>query len=133
MIPSVNIQLSELNFEEIPSKNYMMNINKTRINGYCDELLAVRQSIYKILNTERYKHVIYSWEYGVYFEDLFGQPVDYCCSEIQRRITDAVEWDDRVESCDSFEFDTSKRHIVAVTFTAHTKFGDLEVEKVVNI
>lgn len=135
MIPSVDddVFLTELEDEETPNKNYMMNIDKTRVSGYCDELLAVQQSIYKILSTERYQHIIYSWNYGIQLEDLFGQPIDYCCSELQRRITEAVEWDDRVESCDSFKFDTSQRHIIAVTFTAHTIFGDIEIEKAVNV
>lgn len=134
MLPSNDdVFLDELEDEEIPNKNYTMDINKTRINGYCDELLAVQQSIYKILNTERYQYVIYSWDYGIELEDLFGKPVDYCCSELQRRITEAIEWDDRVESVDGFEFDTSERHTVKVTCTAHTVFGDLEIEKVVNI
>lgn len=134
MIPSEDEEfLLDLEEEEIPNKNYAMKIDKTIINGTCDELDAVRQAIYKILNTERYQYIIYSWDYGIQLEDLIGYPVDYCCSELKRRITDAVEWDDRVESCDSFEFDTSKRHVIAVTFTAHTIFGDIEIEKAVDV
>ena len=67
MIPKVNINLSinsiERNIE--PSKNHRMDINKELINGYNDLIDGVKQAVFKILNTERYNHYIYSKNYGV--------------------------------------------------------------------
>ena len=133
MIPSINdILTSDLEIETQPSKNYRMRIERNVINGYSDKLEAMKQVIYKILNTERYQYVIYSWNYGVELADLFGEPVSYVCPELQRRIEEALMQDDRITSVDSFEFDISKRRTVIVTFVVHTIFGDVESEKVVN-
>ena len=133
MIPSINTILStELEMETQPSKNYKMNIEHNIINGCCDELEAMIQVIYKILNTERYQHIIYSWNYGIELLDLYGEPVTYVCPELQRRIEEALMQDDRITSVDSFEFDTSEKGIVKATFTVHTIYGDVNAEKAVN-
>lgn len=133
MIPSTNTILStDLEVETQPSKNYKMYIEQNIINGFCDELEAMQQVIYKILNTERYEHIIYSWNYGIELLDLYGEPVTYVCPELERRITEALIQDDRIESVDNFEFDTSEKRTVKATFTVHTIFGSVESEKVVN-
>lgn len=133
MIPSTNTILStNLEVEAQPSKNYKMHLEQNIINGFCDELEAMKQVIYKILNTERYQHIIYSWNYGIELIDLYGEPLTYVCPELQRRITEALVQDDRIESVDDFIFDTSEKKTVKVTFTVHTIFGSVESEKVVN-
>ena len=130
MIPSVNNLLTmDLEVETQPSKNYKMHIQDDVISGTCDKLNAMEQVIYKILNTERYKCPIYSWNYGVEFSDLIGEPVSYVCAEVERRITEALTQDDRINSVSDFEFDTNKKHEVVCTFTVHTIFGDVESEK----
>lgn len=133
MIPTTNDILSmNLKTEVQPSKNYKMHTDLNTISGVCDELEAMHQVIYKILNTERYQYIIYSWNYGIELLDLFGEPVAYVCSEIQRRITEALVQDDRINSVDNFEFDPTERKTVKVTFIVHTIFGELQEEKVVN-
>ncbi len=130
MIPVVTDNLN-FEFETMPSLNYKMIIDNETIINKCDQLEAMKQVIYKILNTERYQHLIYSWNYGIELEDLFGQPVYYVVPELERRIIEALTQDDRIESVTDFEFDTSKRGTVAVKFTANTIFGDVEAERVV--
>lgn len=133
MIPSTNNILStNLKVEKQPSKNYKMHIEYNKINGTCDQLEAMHQMIYKILNTERYQHIIYSWNYGIELLDLYGEPITYICPELQRRITEALIQDDRINSVDGFEFDLTERKTVKVTFIVHTIFGELKEEKVVN-
>lgn len=133
MIPSTNTILSqELEVETLPSKNYKMQIEHDVINGYCDELEAMKQVVFKILNTERYQYIIYSWDYGIELIDLYGEPVTYVCPELERRITEALLQDDRITSVDNFAFDVSEKRIVKATFTVHTIFGGIEAEKVVN-
>lgn len=133
MIPNTNTLLNtEIEMETQPSKNYKMHFADEVINGFRNELSAMEQVIFKILNTERYQHVIYSWNYGIELEDLFGEPVSYICPELERRITEALVQDDRIESVDSFIFDTSERRIVTVSFIVHTVFGDVNSEKEVN-
>ena len=134
MIPSGNTVLTtDLNVVTIPSKQHKMDIEKNRIFGTCDSLEAVKQSIFKILNTERYAHIIYSWNYGIELMDLYGQPPVVVCPEIERRVKDALLTDDRITGVDEFEFDISKKGVVSVTFTVHTLFGDISEEMAVNI
>lgn len=133
MIPSTNNAfLTNLNIGVQPSKNYKMNFESNTIGGTCDGLEAMHQVICKILNTERYQHIIYSWNYGIELLDLYGEPTSYVCSELQERIKEALIQDDRINSVDDFEFDLTEKRTVKVTFTVHTIFGELEEEKVVN-
>lgn len=133
MIPSTTAFL-EQGFEitEQPTHTYKMNLESNLIRGYTDGQEAMKQAIYKILNTERYQYVMYSWNYGIELLDLYGEPVSYVCPELERRITEALTWDDRIQSVDNFEFNISKKGEILVTFTAHTVFGDVVAEKVVN-
>ena len=133
MIPSTNTILSQdLEVETLPSKNYKMQIEHDVINGFCDELEAMKQVVFKILNTEIYQYIIYSWNYGIELLDLYGEPVTYVCPELERRITEALVQDDRIDSVDSFVFNVLEKRTVKVTFTVHTIFGGIEAEKVVN-
>lgn len=133
MIPSTTAFL-EQDFEitEQPTHTYKMNLESNLIRGYTDGQEAMKQAIYKILNTERYQYVMYSWNYGIELLDLYGEPVSYVCPELERRITEALTWDDRIQTVDNFEFSISKKGEILVTFTAHTVFGDVVAEKVVN-
>lgn len=133
MIPSTTAFL-EQNFEleEQPTHTYKMNLESNLIRGYTDDLEAMKQAIYKILLTERYQYIMYSWNYGIELLDLYGEPVSYVCPELKRRITEALLWDDRIESVSDFEFDISKKGVVHVSFTAHTIFGDVQAEREVN-
>lgn len=133
MIPSTNnILTDELEMEELPSKDYRMDFN-CHVIGKCDELEAMKQVVFKILNTERYQYIIYSWDYGIELADLIGEPMDYVCAELERRINEALTQDDRIDSVDGFEFDISKKHQVVCTFIVHTIFGDVDAESEVTI
>jgi phage baseplate assembly protein W len=132
MIPK-NDNLS-LDFEVVsqPSRTYKMNINEETVAKFTDDLEAIKQAAYKILNTERYQYVIYSWNYGIELADLFGMPLPYVYSELKRRITEALTWDDRITDVTDFSF-THKKGEVSATFTVHSLAGDFEAEKGVNI
>lgn len=129
MIPDYT-KLLNLNIDNIQiqtSKDY--NIND---NNFIYNISAMEQVVYKILNTKRYTYPIYSWNYGVEFDDLFGKPVIYVCAEIENRISDALIYDERINKVYNFIFDTSKKRIVSVSFIVETIFGDLNVDKEVN-
>lgn len=115
-----------------PSLSYRMRIAEEKILGTIDELEAVAQACYKILNTERYQYVIYSWNYGIELRSLFGKPIPYVYSELPRRIREALLQDDRVESVENFDL-SHNRGDVLCTFTVKTKYGDLTLEKGVTI
>ena len=134
MIPAVNdILTADLETIAQPDNTYALDLSLSRINGKKTEIEAVKQSIYKILNTERYQYTIYSWDYGIELTDLYGEPQDYVCPELERRITDALKFDDRILDCNSFEFNTCTKGIVAVSFRVDTIYGDITVLKEVEI
>lgn len=122
---------------EQPSYTYKMVLptreeEPTKFNGKTDELEAVKQAVYKILNTERYTYPIYSWNYGVELADLFGQPIPWVYPELERRITEALVWDDRINSVTEFEFENVKNEVHA-SFTVNTIFGSYDETLIVNI
>lgn len=131
MLPTNNINENlSPDFEEVlgPTKNYKLLMDKDRIVGYVDEIEAMKQAIYMLLSVERYDHVIYSWNAGAEFKDLFGKPVSYVATEVKKRIKDALLQDDRINAVDSFDVTIRKNNIL-VRYVAHTIFGEIEGEK----
>lgn len=127
MIPGLN-SLKEVEERVIPSLDYRMEPEGEHVTGLRDGLEAVRQAVFHILNTERYRYPVYSWNYGAEMEDLYGKPPDYVMSELQRRITEALVQDDRIKSVDGFTTESSGG-AVCVSFTVHTIYGNIESEK----
>lgn len=125
--------LRELNTSEQSSYTYAMDIDNNRIIGNTDGLLAVKQAVYKILNTERYASPIYSRNYGVELKALFGMPVNYCVPEIERRIRDALKQDDRIVEVYDFNFTFPQKRTIAVTFTVKTSVGKFSAEREVAV
>ncbi len=129
----------DFNIESGPSLTYAMKINKdeTKDNifvGKIDDVEAVRQAILKIINTERYEHEIYSWDYGIELQDLFGMDMPYVMSEVKKRITEALTVDDRIESVDNFTVERVGNNILHCIFTVTTVQGDeIEIEREVEV
>lgn len=123
MIPSRN-ELKQIEVVTAPSRDYRMELSGTHVTGTCDGPEAMKQAVFCILNTERYKYPVYGWNYGIELVDLYGQPADYVMSELKRRITEALTQDDRIHSVDAFEFET-RGGAITVFFTVHTAFGEV--------
>lgn len=133
MLPQTDLNLPEsIEVEEEPSKNYRMNLDEQTVNGFVDELSAMEQVVYKILCTERYENVIYSWDYGIELSSLIGQDRMYVIPEAERRIKEALLQDARIESVDNFSYTVSGKNSVNFTFTVHTIYGDIDTEREVS-
>lgn len=122
-----NTVLNDFEVVGEPSYTYKMVLptrdsETTKFQGKTDEIEAVKQAVYKILNTERYAYLIYSWNYGIELMDLFGQPIPWVYPELERRITEALIWDDRIDSVTDFEFE-NVRNDVHASFTVNTIYG----------
>lgn len=130
MIPKIEIS-ADVTVREQPTKTYKMELYKGNyILGFVDSQKAVEQAIYKIIHTERYKYIIYSWDYGIELEDLFGMPVEYCIVELERRISEALLQDNRITAVYSFEFDTENERgtVLIKKFVAETLFGKIQID-----
>lgn len=126
MLPNGTELLNELEFISYGNMTYDMKIEENKIIGVTnDDLESVKQMIYKILNTERYENIIYSWNFGIELHDLFGEPIDWVCSELTERIKDALSVDDRITDVGEFEFDLSTRNVVVCTFLVSTIYGTI--------
>ena len=122
-------------YTEEPNRSYTyaIVIPKGRIRGKCDGEDAVKQAIYKILNTERYDYPVYSDDYGIEIKDLIGMPDDYCMSELERRIKEALLRDDRIDDVSDFLFKIPKKGMIHVTFNVTTDTEQIEAEAEVSV
>lgn len=133
MLPTTgDILQKNLKMVQKPSKTFKLDVENKRIFDMVDGLEAVKQSVYCILNTERFEWLIYSWNYGSELKDLFGKSSGLVKAKIKKRIREALIQDDRISDVDSFFFDINERKL-HVTFTVHTQWGEIEAEKEVSI
>lgn len=131
MLPKTgNILEQDFEVAERPSRTYRLNADA--VTGRVDQLEAVKQAVYCILNIERYDWLIYSWNYGVELKDLFGKPIGLVKSKIKKRIKEALMQDDRIQGVDAFSFAANGRRL-SVRFTVHSIYGDMQAEKEVKI
>lgn len=130
MIPEpINIDLEVIEDTEV-TKTY--KLSKINIQGFTDELEALQQAIYKVLNTEKYEYPIYSFDYGIELENLIGQDPVYVKVELKRRIEECLLEDERIQSVDNFNFVVTGDEMLC-TFDVESIYGDLTVSKEVNI
>lgn len=123
----------DFSYETPPSYTYKLHVDSERVLGYTDELEAYKQAVYKILNTERYEYLIYSWNYGIELKNLIGKHIAYVIPELERVITEAIMQDDRTVSVSDFEFDTSKLGVVTVTFKCTSIYGEIKQQLTMEI
>lgn len=134
MIPSTaGFLTQDFEIPEQPGLTYRMELDGDSVRGYVDGQEAVKQAIFRILQTERYQYIIYPWWYGIETVDLYGEPVNWVCAELERRIAEALMVDDRIISVGEFEHDTGVKGAVHTTFTVHTIYGDVDADKEVGV
>lgn len=102
------------------------------LTGYVDRQEAMKQAVFLILSTERYRYPIYSWNYGVELENLYGTSMPYAMSEVRQRIAEALLQDSRITAVDNFEMEATGENLHA-RFVVHTIFGDIEAERTVRV
>jgi len=131
MIPKSSIDI-EISPEESIETSRTYKIAGNRIQGYTDNLQALQQAIYKVLNTERYEYPIYSFNYGIELENLIGKDPVYVQIELKRRIRECLLRDDRITEVDNFKFEFNGDQLKC-TFDVHSIFGNLTISREVNI
>lgn len=131
MIPQSNIDV-ELSLDESIETSRTYKMVGDRIQGYTDGLDALKQAIYKVLNTERYEYPIYSFNYGIELESLLGKDPIYVQIELKRRIRECLLRDDRITEADNFRFEMAG-DTIKCTFDVHSIFGNLMVSREVTI
>lgn len=125
-------KLSDFEPVEQTSNTYRLFYQKNKLKGFTDEIDALKQAIYFILNIERYDYLIYNWNYGFEIKDLIGQEPKNILPEIQKRISDALIQDSRINEILNFSFSMLKSKVI-VYFTVKSIFGDLQQELNINL
>ena len=110
-----------------PSRTYKVDWNSGRITGHIDGVEALKQAIYKILQTERFAFLIYSWNYGFEMSRLLGQDHAIVTAETEGLIAEALTEDDRIESITNFKIEVVGKRNAAVSFTAVSIFGEIDI------
>jgi hypothetical protein len=133
MIPKINKDFTaDFKTVEQPSKTYRLDMERKVVVGYTNGLEAVKQAVYKILNTERYEFIIYSSKYGSELKDLFGEQMTFVTSEIKRRIREALMQDDRITDVDGFKLERSREEL-HVYFNVISTEGEFESEVTISV
>jgi hypothetical protein len=127
MLPLNDKDILQIDESTEPSNTFFIDFEKGRIYGFVDEREAVKQAIMLILNTERYKFLIYSWNYGAELEELIGTHPDIVEDEVERLISEALLQDDRITAVYDFGFSRNKDTLL-VSFKVDSIYGDIDIE-----
>lgn len=89
---------------------------------------AIKVWIYKAIKTSRYKHLIYTWDYGVEVEDLISKSFDrdFIESELQRYIKEALLVNSFITDVNNFSMEFSGTLLIC-NFTVVTDFGEVDI------
>ena len=126
MIPEQLYDITELEEVQYASQTYKLDQSAKTLAGKVDDKEAVTQSILKLLATERYSSVIYDSDYGIELESLIGEDFDYVISELPRRITEALSYDDRVITITEYTY-TKGVDSLEVSMTIETIYGEVPI------
>ena len=113
-----------------PTKTYALDMFSNRIYGFTDGISAMRQAVYKMLMTERFKHIIYSFNYGTELEKIMDSLYVYAL--VEQYITEALMQDERITAVYGFKFKRNKNSLSA-SFTVDTDEGSFETQKEVEL
>lgn len=115
-----------------PTRTYRINFDTGRVIGFTDETEAMKQAIMKIIETERFRYLIYSWNYGIELTELFGKSWPVVSSEMGRVLREALLADARIDDVLDIVITQIDKRCVFVAFTASTVFGDIPISAEVN-
>lgn len=133
MIPQSNLENVTTIEEKLqPSKTYKLDYANNKIEGFTNGLEAIKQAVYKILDTERYEYLIYSFNYGVEFDVLIGQDELFVRADLKRRIEEALKQDDRIIRITNLSMvKGNEADSLVVVFDVETTEGSISVERMV--
>ena len=109
------------------TKTWKLDLENNRFLGKIDEIEAVTQAVYFILNTERFQYMIFTPQYGVELQNLIGKNRNYVDAVIESRIEEALTQDSRIKSVTDFS-SVWKRSVLTLKFTVKTVYGNTNIE-----
>lgn len=132
MIPqgsTINAPIEEI---EQPSQTWKLDFEKGKVTRVIDNLEAIKQAVFKILQTDRFQYLIYSFNYGHELDTLIGQNPLFVQSEFTRMIIEALTQDDRITGIENMQIDIEGDRMFA-RFTVVTQYGSFDQEVSTNV
>lgn len=132
MIPQSTFRNEPVQEIEQPSRTWKIDFNKKRIVGMTDGLDAIKQTVFCILRTERFRYLILSFDYGNELHSVIGLSPLFVESEIARMIREALMQDDRITDAQNFSMERNGDSL-KVNFTVITNVGSFDEGVEVNV
>lgn len=134
MALSPEIAINDELVEEVQSsRTYKIDFENSRItNEIIDGIDSIRQFVLLALRTVRFVHPIYTSDTGSEIHTLLSDSevtIDYKIAELPRLITDALIYDERIESVDNFEIEHIENALHG-SFRIVSVEGAIEMEEV---
>lgn len=110
-------------------REYGMNFSTGQLTGTIVEgLEAIKVWVWNCLHTERFRDAIYSWQYGVEYEQYIGQTIsdEYLLSDCQTETEEALMVNPYIIGVDDFEAEIEDT-CLKISFTLETTLGNTEV------
>lgn len=130
MIPQIqasnfsNKTIQNIQIVTQPSLTY--KDNGDNIIGKTDGLDAITQTVYHILNKERYAYVIYPDWFGMELEKYKGLPFSYLEAQIENDLRSALLQDDRIYDIIIVEIRQISVDSASVKFNVYSQEGVIE-------
>lgn len=125
-------EIEEVTVVEEPeiAKEFEIDFKTGQLTGATVEgLEAVKAWVFLALKVGRYKHLIYSWDYGTELEDLIGKTysLEYLNAEIPRLIEETLSLNKYIKGVDNFNIELSNDRI-SIMFDLDTVYGGGEMQ-----
>lgn len=123
------VELNEEEEEYLPRERGI-DFATGQLNGKIVEgVEAVLVWAWMALNTPRFRHYVYSWDYGQEFDTLVGKgyPDAYIKAEIQRMVEECLTVNPYIEGIDNFGYRKEGDKVI-ISFRILTDFGDKGVQ-----
>lgn len=117
--------------QEIP-REYGIDFQTGRLTGRIVEgIEAIKVWVWNCLHSERYRYALYSWQYGVEYEQYIGETItdEYLQSDCQTETEEALLENTYITGISDFEAALENNGATLhITFTVNTTLGDMEVD-----
>ncbi|MFD2117248.1 DUF2634 domain-containing protein [Paenibacillus yanchengensis] len=131
MIPSHSDPALQEQYREtvqpMPSLTWRIDQERKRITGKIDALDAMKQAVFKILQTDRFWHYIYSDDYGHELKLLIGNHPLTVRSEAVRLLEEALLQDERILDITDMNI-TVEAEQLTIHCTVRTEYGEFAME-----
>lgn len=112
-------------------REYGINFATGQLTGKIVEgLEVIKVWIWLCMHTERFRHAIYSADYGTSLEQYIGHMLseEYINTDCESEISDALLINEYIESIEDFEA-VRNSDSLNISFRVVTKFGSIEVDE----